>query len=88
MTVKQARFSISNIEDRLRDPEQSDEQFAESIGASRSKLKNWRRNGIRLYAADRLAISLGHHPSYFWPEYWDIPTLTPQPDIVNTQEEL
>jgi hypothetical protein len=88
MTVKQARFSINNIENRLRGPEQSDEQFAESIGASRSKLKNWRRNGIRLYAADRLAISLGHHPSYFWPEYWEIPTTPRTPDTINTQEEL
>ena len=82
MTVKQARFSLSNIEDRLRDPEHSDEEFAMTIGVTRNMIRNWRRHGIRLYASDRLAISLGHHPSHFWPEYWEIPTTNPKEDRI------
>lgn len=31
----------------------------------------WGRSGVRLREADRLAIRLGRHPSWFWPEYFD-----------------
>lgn len=87
MTPKQPKFSIEKLEKRLRDPDHNDQDFAASIGATRNQLRNWRRYGIKLYSADRLAIRLGHHPSYFWPEYWDNTDIDQTSASITTQEE-
>lgn len=73
MSVKQERYPFENFERVVRDPNHDDTAFAMAIGYSRDVIRNWRKSGIRLYDADRLACSLGYHLSYFWPEYWVLP---------------
>lgn len=85
--VSQVRFPIEKLEEKLRKPDQTDLEFVATIGATRNKLRNWRRYGIRFYSADELAISLGYHPSYFWPEYWDVAENNHKADNIPTQEE-
>lgn len=47
----------------------SGRRLAEYLGVSRRSVVRWQRTGITSLWADRLAVRLGHHPSYFWPEW-------------------
>lgn len=70
-TIKQIRLSFEPFEKIMRDPEHSDEQFAESIGRTKDHLRRYRQNGLLFYKADELAIDNGMHPSYIWGDaYW------------------
>lgn len=83
MSEKQQILPFQPVVDKLRDPEHSDRDFAMALGVSRDVLRNWVKRGIRFYRADRLACSLGYHPSYFWPkEYWDLPEITELDDKI------
>lgn len=72
---EQNRLPLEDFERIMRQPEQNDTEFARNIGVTRDIVHGWREHGgIRFYAADRLCISLGYHPSYFWGEkYWEPP---------------
>lgn len=84
MTVAQEKFPFENFERVVRSHLHDDTAFALAIGRSRDVVRRWRRDGIRFYEADRLSISLGFHPSYFWPdEYWQLPE-TQEHDMVST----
>lgn len=70
-TTKQARLSFEPFEKITRNPEHNDEQFAVSIGRNKDHLRRYRNKGILFYAADKLAIENGMHPSYIWGDaYW------------------
>ena len=64
---------LEDFERIMREPDQNDADFNRMIGVTRDTMKGWRAlGGIRFYAADRLCISLGYHPSYFWGDkYWE-----------------
>lgn len=88
MSEKQQVLPFQPIIDKLRDPEYTERDFAMALGVSRDVMRNWTRRGIRFYRADKLAISLGYHPSYFWPEeYWNLPVDSPQDDKLSDQED-
>lgn len=72
MTEKQGRFHFDKFENRLRQPDQTLEEFAENIGVTVAAIQSWRRRGILFYRADELCTKLGIHPSYIWgEEYWN-----------------
>jgi hypothetical protein len=57
--------------------------LARRLGEPRTTIHRWRRCGVRLFTADRLAIHLGYHPSEVWPEWWAVlpaPTVIPDTD--------
>lgn len=37
-----------------------------------TEIRKWIRNGLALHTADRIAVTLGHHPVDLWVGYWDI----------------
>jgi lambda repressor-like predicted transcriptional regulator len=39
-------------------------------GLHRSMVSRYRRNGIPVLQADRIAVALGRHPGEIWPEWW------------------
>ena len=82
VTRNYPRFRIEELERRIRRDGATDTEFCETIGITRHQFNNWRKNGIHLYSADKLAVSLGYHPSYFWPEYWEIPVIDAEPAIL------
>ena len=47
--------------------------FAERLGVQRHTIHAWKRRGtlLSVYEADRYAIRLGHHPSHYWPTWFD-----------------
>lgn len=49
------------------------ETLALAVGARRTSVYRWRRNGLSVLQADRIAIALGLHPSTLWPEWYNIP---------------
>jgi hypothetical protein len=84
MSEKQQVLPFQPVIDKLRSPEHTDRDFAMALGVSRDVMRNWVKRGIRFYRADKLACSLGHHPSYFWPkEYWDLPEITESEDMIS-----
>lgn len=81
MSEKQQILPFQPVLDKLRGPDCTDRDFAMALGVNRDLLRSWIRHGIRFYRADKLAISLGYHPSYFWPEeYWNIPVSSLEDD--------
>lgn len=44
--------------------------FAEQIGMDRALLLRYRRDGLTINMADRLAHALGYHPFELWPDEW------------------
>jgi hypothetical protein len=84
MSEKQQVLPFQPVIDKLRGINDSDCDFALALGVSRDVMRNWVKRGIRFYRADKLACSLGHHPSYFWPkEYWDLPETTESEDKIS-----
>ena len=45
-------------------------QAAKILGIDNSQVYRWRRRGVRLDIADRLAIRLGVHPAAIWGDHW------------------
>ena len=52
-------------------PVRSARQIADYLGVSTRRVYRWRREGIRYYDADRVALALGLHPLLVWPDYYD-----------------
>ena len=44
--------------------------LSRAVGVQRTQLAHWRRNGVPVDSADRLACALGRHPAEFWPEWY------------------
>lgn len=66
------RFDFNIFERLMRSEDQDIHSFAEAIGSSVDMIRQWRRNGITFYAADRISIKMGVHPCYVWgEEYWN-----------------
>lgn len=40
------------------------------LGLSSRTLHRWKNNGVPLRDADDVAIRLGSHPDYIWPNQW------------------
>lgn len=49
------------------------DMLALTIGTGRSTIYKWRREGVTVDTADRIAIALGLHPSTLWPDWYRIP---------------
>lgn len=44
--------------------------LSERLGRSSRTLHRWKTNGIPLRDADEVAIRIGSHPDYIWPQHW------------------
>jgi hypothetical protein len=45
--------------------------IGEVLGVDATVVRRWKRNGnVRLYDADKIAVTLGQHPSAIWGELW------------------
>lgn len=51
------------------DHEESTRDLAELIGASRSSIQRWKRSGIPVWTADRIAVDLGFMPWEIFPDF-------------------
>jgi len=49
------------------------DMLASLIGTGRSTIYKWRREGVTIETADRIAIGLGLHPSALWLEWYRLP---------------
>jgi hypothetical protein len=58
-------------------------ELARHTGFAVRSIQRWTRDGIPLWSADKLAISLGVHPANIWPDW----TTTP-PSHVNDQTRV
>lgn len=47
------------------------DQLAEQVGVSRRQIGRWKRDGIPVNSADRVACALGSHPSVIWGSQWE-----------------
>ena len=47
-------------------------QIAANAGINHRSLHLWRKNGISMIMADRVAIRLGVHPGCIWPQWWSV----------------
>lgn len=47
----------------------SNRWIAELIEVSPFTVIRWRKEGVPMWAADRAACRLGHHPSYIWQQW-------------------
>lgn len=65
-TPRIPRLPFAPIEDRMRENGMSDVAFAEALQVNRDSIRHYRKRGLNVYAADRLACKLGYHPTYFW----------------------
>jgi hypothetical protein len=43
--------------------------FAKTCGVARPAIYQWRKHGVRIDQADRVAVALGKHPLEIWPEF-------------------
>jgi len=46
--------------------------LAQALGRQRAQVQKWRRDGVPLCSADRLAVAVGCHPVEIWPEWYDV----------------
>ena len=47
------------------------ETLANRIGVSRRTVHRWARDGVPSGQADRIAVAIGSHPAYIWPDHWN-----------------
>lgn len=43
---------------------------ARRTGVSKQTVIRWNSEGVDLYKADKIAVSLGKHPAMFWPDWY------------------
>jgi len=48
----------------------SDARIAEAIDKHCSVINRWKRKGLPIYTADKIACHIGVHPSHIWGEEW------------------
>ena len=46
--------------------------LAARLGVERKRIPVYRREGIPLRSADRIATHLGHHPTTIWPDFDEV----------------
>lgn len=46
--------------------------LARTLNVTSRTVHRWKHNGLTWLQADRAATRLGHHPSFLWPEWWDL----------------
>ena len=46
--------------------------ISELTGYNRKRLDRWRREGIPLEDADRIAVALGLHPASIWERWYEV----------------
>jgi plasmid maintenance system antidote protein VapI len=46
-----------------------------ALGVHSTQVNRWRRTGLTIATADRLAIAVGLHPVDLWPEWYDLPVI-------------
>jgi hypothetical protein len=51
-------------------------ELARAVRVGRTQLAHWRRDGVPIDSADRLACGLGRHPAEVWPEWYHLIALT------------
>lgn len=78
MTVRKprrsrVRYPAINLCQEIPDTYNGVAIFAERIGVQRATIHVWKRghSTLSVYEADRYAITLGHHPSHYWPTWFD-----------------
>jgi lambda repressor-like predicted transcriptional regulator len=49
--------------------------LARATGIERTQLARWRRDGVPLDSADRVAIAVGRHPAEVWPDWYIVTAL-------------
>lgn len=55
----------------MNEPEECSTGYvARRLHTSREVVYKWRRNGLTVEAADRLACHLNLHPAILWPDEW------------------
>lgn len=47
------------------------DEVAAEAGTTRRQWYRWRRQGVPLWEADRMAVTLGRHPAELWPQWWE-----------------
>lgn len=46
--------------------------LARALGRDRAQVGRWRRQGVTLLSADRIAVALGLHPVEVWPDWYSL----------------
>jgi lambda repressor-like predicted transcriptional regulator len=46
--------------------------LARALGRDRAQLAKWRRDGLPIMSADRLAVAVGMHPVELWPDWYEV----------------
>jgi len=46
--------------------------LARALGRQRAQVQKWRRNGVPLVSADRIAVAVGLHPVEVWPDWYAV----------------
>lgn len=64
------RFSLEPLIDRYGGVS----ALARALGVHRANATRWRRDGITMNTADRIAVRLGWHPVEIWPEWYAVTT--------------
>ncbi len=58
---------------------ESPNEAAAAAGVNARTIHEWRKGRrVQLNNADRIAVNLGHHPAEIWPNWWEIPAITPE----------
>lgn len=68
MSGSSTRFSAEPLIDRYGGVS----ALARALGVDRANATRWRRNGIPMDTADRIAVRLGWHPVEIWPEWYTL----------------
>lgn len=45
--------------------------LARALDCDRVQVSKWRRDGLPMASADRLAVALGMHPVEVWPDWYE-----------------
>ncbi len=70
-TLKPRRASSVNIRFPLSALGESNlTLLSAQTGINLRTLNRWKTNGVPLFAADRIAVSLGTHPALVWPDWY------------------
>lgn len=64
-------MQVAAVEQRNGAP--SSVRMAEVFGFSDQVIRTWRSRGLTVWTADTAACRVGLHPSYLWPDWFDLP---------------